>query len=915
MQRSRTAAFAILFMFTAVILTACGGVGGGGTSPGGGTTTGAAVSKGVVTSAGAGNIVVNGITFSTAGAAGKITIDNTPSAADLLKPGMVVTVKGASDDAARTGNAAEIEARDAIEGTISAVGSNSITVMGQTVRIEDNVTRLSDDNSVKTFAAAGFANGQVVEVHGFADDTGGLRATRAVKKQAGEFEVKGFVTSTGSTFGLAMTPGGAATLNVTGTLPAGAAVGSIVEVKAAAAPVGGAVTATSVSLENRLRDVVGAAGAKVETEGVVASGDVNSFVINGQQVVTTSATVFEGGLKTDFAAGVRVSAEGLIDAAGVITATKVSFRSTVKIEGDVTNVGATSLQVLGQTVVINPDPMTRIDNGPLANGQHVEVRAVIGSDGTTLVASRIKVRNPDTRAFLQGPVTVVSGVMTILGIPITTGASTEFRISSDATDAAVTSATFFAALKSNVTVVKVRWRPFSSLTGAVDQAEIQLGKTLTSSSDSSSKGEITGKGSVFVNGIEFHTGGAAVMINGVPSTEDKLQIGMVVKVRGTVDDATRTGTATLVEANNAIEGTVSSVDAANKTITVMGQTVRIEDNVTRLTDDNTVKTFAAAAFAAGDRVEVHGVIDDQGGLRASRAVKKEGTEFQVKGFVVSTGNPFGLSLTKGATTASINVSGSLPAGAAVGSIVEVKAGAAPSNGTVTATSITLEDDIGAKGEKVEAEGIVMSGGTVDSFSINGQQVTTDANTLFEGGLKADFAVGSKVSAQGTLDASGAIVATKVIFRSNIKIEADTSAVTATGLTVLNKTVAVDAFTRIDNGPLANGQHVEVRARLDRDGNLIASRIVIKSATADPTQAFLQGPISAFDATAGTMTILGVPITTTGAQFRISTDQPAAQATDPATFFGQLKNNVTVVKVRWRPANAVNVDEAEIQLGK
>ena len=873
-----------------------GGVGGGGGTPPGGTV-GSAVSKGVVTALG--SVVVNGITFNTTGAT--VKIDDNPSAADQLKVGMVVKVRGTSDDATKTGTATLVEANDALEGTIQGVGANTITVMGQTVRIEDNVTRLNDDDTVKTFAAAGFAAGQVVEVHAFPDDQGGLRASRVLKKASGEFEIKGFVTSTGATFGLALTPGGASVLTVTGTLPTGAVVGSFVEVKANAAPVAGAITATTVQLE----DALGAAGEKVEVEGIVASGTVDSFVVNGQQVTTGSTTLFEGGLKSDFTTGIKVEAEGPLNASGVMVATKVSFRSSIKIEADASNVTGIGLTLLGKTVAINS--FTRIDNGPLANGQHVEVRAFPDRNGS-LIATRIVVRSPDTRAFLQGPVeNATASSMSIHGTPITTNAQTEFRVSFDSSEVAVSAATFFAQLKNNVTVVKVRWRPFTATTAPVDQAEIQIGKTLSASGDSSSKGVVTAKGSVFVNGVRFHTGGAAVMIDGVPSTEDNLKVGMVVKVRGTIDDTTQTGTATLVEANDALEGTIQSVGA--NTITVMGQTVRIEDNVTRLNDDDTLKVFASANFAVGERVEVHAFPDDNGGLRATRVAKKASGEFEVKGSVVSIGTgTFVLSLPAG----NITVTGTLPAGAIVGSLVEVKANAAPANGAITATVVQLEDAIGATGEKVEVEGIVMAGGTVDSFTINGQKVVTNAATLFEGGLKSDFAVGVKVEAEGPLDANGAIVAVKVSFRSNIKIEADASGVTASGLTVLGKQVALNELTRIDNGPLANGQHVEVRAFLDRDGNLIASRVVVKNADA---RAFLQGPVTAADSAAGTMTILGVPVTTTGAQFRVSVDATDTPVTKDA-FFAQVKTNVTVVKVRWATADTTAaVEQAEIQLGK
>ncbi len=905
MKGMKRTILAALTLFLAAALAACGGGGDEPPSPARGP-----VSQGVVTALG--SVTVNGVTFNTTGAV--VRIDDTPSTEANLKVGMMVKVRGTSDDATGTGTATLVEAKDALEGTVQAVGANSLTVMGQAVQVEDNVTRLNDDNAVKTFAAAAFVVGDRVEVHGVPDDQGGLRASRVVKKTTGEFEVKGFVVSVAAgSFGLSLTAGGAATLTVTGALPAGAVVGSIVEVKSAAAPVGTAITATSV----RLEDSFGPRGEKAKVEGFVMSGNVDSFMVNGRRVVTTAATLFQGGLKTDFAVGVKVEAEGTLNASGAIAATKVSFRSNIKIEADITALTpGSSLTVLGKTVAINQ--YTRIDNGPVALGSHVEVRAFPDRDGN-LIATRIVVRNADTRAFLQAPVTAASataGTMTILGTPISTNAQTVFRVSSDASEPAVTAAAFFTPIKTNVTVVKVRWANAAAGTGvAVEQAEIQTGKTLISTGDAASQGVVTALGSVFVNGVRFHTGSAAVMVDGVPAAEANLKVGMVVKVRGTMDDATQTGTASLVAAQDSLEGTIQATGA--NSLTVMGQTVQVEDNVTRLNDDNAVKTFAAANFAVGDRVEVHGFFDDNGGLRATRVAKKTTGEFEVKGFVTTIGaGSFGLSMAPGGAT-TLTVTGALPAGAIVGSIVEVKSAAAPTGGAVTATFVKLEDSIGVNGEKAKVEGIVMSG-TVADFTINGKRVLTDTNTLFLGGLPADFLVGAKVEAEGPLNASGAILALKVSFRSNIRAEANVTAVTATSLTldIGGTAVALNAFTRIDNGPIAVGNHVEVRAYFDRDGGLIASRVRVLNADA---RIELQGPITANDPVLGTMTILGAPVTTNVATIFRNSSTATEPAVTSAVFFGQLKNNVTVVKVRWTNLAAFTgnlpVLQAEIEIGK
>ncbi len=442
--------------------------------------------------------------------------------------------------------------------------------------------------------------------------------------------------------------------------------------------------------------------------------------------------------------------------------------------------------------------------------------------------------------------------------------------------------------------------------------------TPTPSAAAVSQGVLTAKGSVFVNGIEFNTASATIKVDDNPGVESDLKVGMVIKVRGTKDDATRTGIASEVEARDALEGTIDDrgVDAANGTLTVSGQTVRVEDNMTRLNDDDTLKVFAGANFQPGDRVEVHGFPDDRGGVRATRVARKASGEFELKGFVADLGaTAFNLTLTPGGASA-LTVSfsaGALPAGLANGARVQVKSAAAPVAGVVTAALIKLEDKLAGAGEKVEVEGIVTSG-TVDDFLINNQHVLTSANTLFEGGLKGDFAVGVKLEAAGPLDASGAIAAVKVSFRSSIKLEADASAVSATSLTLLGLPIAINGFTRIDNGPIANGNHVEVRATLDRDGHLLATRVIKQSAS---TKAFIQGPVTAKDSAGGTLTLLGLVVgTNSRTEFRKRTDSLGTPV-DAATFFAQVTPNATIIKARWDAFSGTTnpVEQVEIQLGK
>jgi hypothetical protein len=109
---------------------------------------------------------------------------------------------------------------------------------------------------------------------------------------------------------------------------------------------------------------------------------------------------------------------------------------------------------------------------------HVEVRAVPDRNGG-LVATRIVPQNASAKAFLQGPVTAANstaGTLIILGTTVVSDGSTEWRASSTSTELPVTKAAFFSQINANVTVVKGKWDPFTSITAPIKEAEIEIGK-------------------------------------------------------------------------------------------------------------------------------------------------------------------------------------------------------------------------------------------------------------------------------------------------------------------------------------------------------------------------------------------------------------------------------------------------------
>ena len=72
-------------------------------------------------------------------------------------------------------------------------------------------------------------------------------------------------------------------------------------------------------------------------------------------------------------------------------------------------------------------------------------------------------------------------------------------------------------------------------------------------------GEVTGFGSVFVNGVEFFTNNTQFEVDGNTSAaETDLKVGMVVQIQGKVDNNGQTGTADSVSYDDDIEGPVEA---------------------------------------------------------------------------------------------------------------------------------------------------------------------------------------------------------------------------------------------------------------------------------------------------------------------------------------------------------------------
>lgn len=437
-----------------------------------------------------------------------------------------------------------------------------------------------------------------------------------------------------------------------------------------------------------------------------------------------------------------------------------------------------------------------------------------------------------------------------------------------------------------------------------------------------SKGAITAFGSVWVNGIEYDTTNAVIMVEGRPATQGSLGVGMVVEVSGKSSDAAKTGDAVELSYHDDIQAAVDTIDRAAGTLVVMGVTVK--------TDLTTIFSDVAglAGIAAGDIVEVSGYPDALGALSASRIEKKPaGEQVEIKGTVSNLDSTaMALSLTapdrKTVYTVDYSAMGGLaPAGLANGSFVEVRsAGFTPPAG-IAAASVHIEDTLEpSDGEHAEIEGVVSSLDTIAGTFLVGDTPVNAADLSLPAGL----ANGSGVEVSGFI-VNGTLVATAVEAEqeSSIEVEGDMTAIDTAGATVtlLGRTVQVNPatlyFDRSAGGDaalslsgLAVGDHLEAAGYLHTDGVTIIATRIERQIPPSPAQASISAPISAFSDTQYTVTILGSTVAT---DLSTTYSDAAENPLDRATFFLSLVGGTTRVQAEWEPYTSLALPAQRLKI--
>jgi len=349
-------------------------------------------------------------------------------------------------------------------------------------------------------------------------------------------------------------------------------------------------------------------------------------------------------------------------------------------------------------------------------------------------------------------------------------------------------------------------------------------------------GHISGFGSIIVNGVRYDDSAALVTDDdGNRSSRDALKLGMGVEIHGGgISDDGKGPRAAASEIRHGAElrGPVSAVDAAARTLVVLGQTVRVLD--TTVIDDRLVGGFAG--IVVGAVLEVHGTLDAATGAYTATRLEPTGSGdgFRIRG-IVSNLDSVARTFTMGPALISYAGIAPVPANLANGALVRVRLQTTQVGGAWVATRI---DGVGHRPDddsEVELEGTISAFTSQASFSVNG--IPVDASQATFGDDAASLALGVRVEVKGSA-VNGVVIATRVSVEDEeehhdkgFELHGAIAAIDTVAKTFVLREVKVSyaaagiEYRHGSEAQLAVGVKLEVKGKLSADGTmLLAERI-------------------------------------------------------------------------------------------
>lgn len=361
----------------------------------------------------------------------------------------------------------------------------------------------------------------------------------------------------------------------------------------------------------------------------------------------------------------------------------------------------------------------------------------------------------------------------------------------------------------------------------------------TASTSSYTDGVISGFGSVIVGGVRFDDSAASVTDeDGVALAAGALKLGHTIEVEGgRIDRALGNALALRIRLNSEIKGPVEAVDAADSTLTVLGQPVLV---TTSTLFDETL-SGGLAAIAVGAVVEVYGILDPANGrVVATRIEAEDGaTAYKLRGRIANVDTAARSFSINGLAISYADLpAAQVPPGLANGQLVRVRLATVPVAGLWVATALRGGRRWPDAILEAKIEGIVTAFASSTSFSVNGLPVNAAASSFPDG--TDGIALGARVEVTGSI-VDGVLQASQVEIEERRfpgprrwDLRGEIGRLNTTDKTFALRGITVWYGGEVDwrggsDATLANGVWLRVRGPLSRDRTrLEATRIEFRS---------------------------------------------------------------------------------------
>lgn len=281
-----------------------------------------------------------------------------------------------------------------------------------------------------------------------------------------------------------------------------------------------------------------------------------------------------------------------------------------------------------------------------------------------------------------------------------------------------------------------------------------------------STGAITGFGSVFVNGVEYETDAAEIVLNNnTQANESDLHVGMIITIQGEIHEQGMAGEAHSIHYSENVRGQVASIDALAETIVVLGQIIHMSE----------LTIFDGVSFetlAVGDMVEVSGFIDADNNILASRV---EAVEI-MQGTAEFSYSALGAIANLDASDATFMIGGLLVRYDAAniinadaddlvdGMMVRITALQQPGDDIWHADTIEIRQRLlpGAEGDHMVIEGVIMEMASSGHLMVNGVEIVLDDETSFDSNASLDdLVINSRITVNAIRQPDGMLIASDV----------------------------------------------------------------------------------------------------------------------------------------------------------